>query len=679
SDKLKPATSYTSCSLHEGVLLRLDEHNTMEPKTLAEFFHEACERHAERPALVWETPGAGENGWTTLNYKQYAEHVERTALMLLQLGLEERSSLGILAFNCPEWCFAELGAVRAGAIIAGIYPSNSAEAVHHVLASSDATVCIVDDAKQMAKLRAIKSRLPRLKAVVQLHAPYESFVDQEPGYHSWQQLQSQLNDNEEQLQLQLQQRERNICANECVMLVFTSGTTGMPKGVMLSHDNMYFGTKSVSATMGNIVPGAERLVTYLPLSHVAAQVFDIFLCIENGSCCYFADKDALKGTLVRSFQKARPTRMFGVPRVFEKFQERLAAAEAKSKPLSRLLLRKARETVAQHNLSTYAGEQSSYYTSAKYWLASRLIRPIHTMLGLDQCQTFFSGGAPVTEELKHFFLSIDMPVSDIYGMSESGGAIAYNVHITNLFSSGPPLKGVEVKILQPDSEGQGEIVARSRGNFMGYLNEPEKTADNIDADGWLHTGDLGYLDPLGNLVVTGRLKELIITAGGENIPPVHIEELIRKELPCVANALLVGDRRKYLTILLTLKTKTDAETGLPLDELSVETIEWLQNLGLQQTNLSELLGIRADLQLPNDAADVAAALEINAEPKLIEALEAGIKRANLNAISNAQCVQKFAFLPHEFSQATGEFGPTLKVKRSVVHAKYAQVIERLYK
>lgn len=321
----------------------------------------------------------------------------------------------------------------------------------------------------------------------------------------------------------------------------------------------------------------------------------------------------------------------------------------------------------------------SIYGNAKYWLASRVIKPIRQMMGLDNCRVFLTGGAPTSVEMKQFFLGLDIALGECYGMSESAGAITLNVDINNLYSAGRVVDGLELKVLDPDCNGQGEIVMRGRSNFMGYLGLSEKTEETITEDGWLRSGDLGFIDPKGNLVISGRLKELIITAGGENIPPVHIEELIKKELPCVSNALLIGDHRKYLTVLLALKTKSDPNTGVPLDALREETIEWLRELDIHQTRLSDLLDIPADLQVTNDSAVQAAALEITAEPKLLEALEEGIKRANKNAISNAQRVQKFALVPHEFSLATGELGPTLKIRRNIVHAKYAQVIERLYK
>lgn len=352
--RLKPASSYTSTSLHQPVLLRTTEDSDTPPQTIPEFFREKCEKYAKLPALVWESPELGKDVWSTWTYEEYAREVDKTALMLLELGLEERSSVGVLAFNCPEWFLAEIATLRAGGIVAGIYPTNSPDAVHHALEISEATICIVDDDKQMAKLRLIRQRLPRLKAVIQLHGPYEAFVDEEAGYYSWTALQKRLAPGEDQRK-ELLRRERAVCANECAMLIFTSGTVGMPKAVMLSHDSVVYNSKMVCTHLENVQEGCERIVSYLPLSHIAAQIFDVFWTLDLGICVYFADKDALRGTLVRTFLKARPTCVFGVPRVFQKFQERIVAAEGKAKPYSRLLLAKARETVAQHQLSLIAG------------------------------------------------------------------------------------------------------------------------------------------------------------------------------------------------------------------------------------------------------------------------------------------------------------------------------------
>ncbi|XP_059221733.1 long-chain-fatty-acid--CoA ligase heimdall-like [Stomoxys calcitrans] len=244
-----------------------------------------------------------------------------------------------------------------------------------------------------------------------------------------------------------------------------------------------------------------------------------------------------------------------------------------------------------------------------------------------------------------------------------------------------------------------QIMLRGRTNMMGYLREPEKTESAITEDGWILSGDVGYIDDQGYIYINGRIKELIITAGGENIPPNHIEALIKNELPCISNAVAVGDHRKYITVLLTFKTYIDPDTGYPLDELLPETIEWLQGLDLHYTHLSQMLHI----SLPDTLQDFDVnSVNIQLDEKLQKALEEGIERSNLNAISNAQKVQYFRVLPHDFSIPTGEFGnqrheehndcdnnilifysihigPTLKIRRNIVHQKYAQIIDSMYK
>jgi long-chain-fatty-acid--CoA ligase ACSBG len=252
-----------------------------------------------------------------------------------------------------------------------------------------------------------------------------------------------------------------------------------------------------------------------------------------------------------------------------------------------------------------------------------------------------------------------MPIIEIFGMSESSGGHSFSTtDAPNFDTVGKGLPNVLTKIHQPDENGDGEILVKGRHVMMGYLNDVDKTFETIDDDGWLSTGDVGRIDNDGNLYITGRLKEIIITAGGENVPPVHVENLVKKEIPAISNAFLVGDKKKYLTILISLKTQMQADTGAPLDDLSAESIKWIESLNLKYKKLSQIL----------DGPD----------PDVLKAIEEGIQRANRNAISNAQKIQKFKILPHDFSIPTGEIGPTLKVKRNVVSEKYKDLIESMY-
>lgn len=283
--------------------------------------------------------------YTTITYRQYEQHVHQTAKAFIKLGLEAHHSVGVLAFNCAEWFYSAMGAIHARGIIAGIYTTNSAEAVLHVLENSRAQIVVVDDAKQMEKIKAIKDKLPLLKAAIQIQEPYAPYMKKEDGYYRWSEIEAM---NVEDVEEEYKKRLEGIAINECCCLVYTSGTVGMPKGVMLSHDNISYDARAIAKSLDRITIGSEVMVSYLPLSHVAAQTVDIYTCCSLAACVYFADKDALKGTLVKSLQDARPTRFMGVPRVFEKFQERMVAVASSSGSIKKMLASWAKGITLRH-------------------------------------------------------------------------------------------------------------------------------------------------------------------------------------------------------------------------------------------------------------------------------------------------------------------------------------------
>lgn len=274
-----------------------------------------------------------------------------------------------------------------------------------------------------------------------------------------------------------------------------------------------------------------------------------------------------------------------------------------------------------------------------YYLASTIIfKRIKQALGFSRCKLCISAAAPISSETKKYFMSIDIPVLEAFGMSEVAGAHTICTYESfNLNTIGRPLPGTKVKIHEPDEQNQGELCLNGRNIFMGYLGSEDKTIEALDKNGWLHSGDVGTIDKKGFVYITGRLKELLITAGGENIPPVPIEQSVKNQLPCISNAFLVGDRRKFLSVLLTLKTKIDLETAAPLDELLPSVQEWLNNMGCPATTVTEVL-------------------ENGPDKRLLDAIQEGINRVNEAATSNAQKIQKIAILPVDFSLATGEFG-----------------------
>ncbi|XP_041975814.1 very long-chain-fatty-acid--CoA ligase bubblegum-like isoform X2 [Aricia agestis] len=673
-DQVAPAKEYYCCIPGGRVKLRIGTRGPASepPISVPGLLSRTAARYPDDIALATKK----EDGkWHKLTYKQYQEKVRTIAKGFLKLGLERHHSVCILGFNSEQWYIADLAAIHAGGYAAGIYTTNSAEACFHCLETSRANICAVQDKKQLEKILSIRSRLKHLKAIVQWEEPVDTSV---PGVYSWTQV---MEMGLKEPDTQLNQILKSIAVNECCTLVYTSGTVGPPKAVMLSHDNLTWDAFTIGERVGDIRPTMDKLVSFLPLSHVAAQVVDIYTTLSFAVAVYFAQPDALKGSLVETLKEVRPTRFLGVPRVWEKMYERIMAVGASNGSIKRCIAQWAKDKGSKHHLARINGAMSAKMTglpidySVLEWLnfwqtgttcgykmaRSMIFNKVKDQLGLDQCSTFVTAAAPLSPEIKKFFLSLDIPIVDAFGMSEAAGAHTLSIYPKFSFdSSGEILDGTETKFEGAVSvNGPGEILMRGRHVFMGYLNDEEKTRAALDDEGWLHSGDVGRLDSLNLLYITGRIKELLITAGGENVAPVLIEQQVQAELLHVGYAVLIGDRRKFLAILLTLKAKVNLNTGDPLDELDNETKKWVASLGSKATTISEIVRTK--------------------DPLVYKAIEAGIMRANKHAISNAQKIQKFEILPADFSMNTGELGPTLKIKRNVVYEKYKDIIEGFYK
>lgn len=487
--------------------------------------------------------------------------------------------------------------------------------------------------------------MPSLKSIIKIQKPYDECLKLEDVY-TWKDLDDMnVDDVEEIYRLRLSK----IYPNYCCCISFTSGTTGNPKGAMMSHDNLIWNTQNIIQTLTDLKMGEEIFVSYLPLSHVAAQVIDIFLSITLCGTVYFADSNALKGSLIKTLIDARPTFFFAVPRVYEKIQEKINSTFVKVHGVKKYFLSWAQHAAIEYHLHRTT---SFKYEIAKYFFLNKMKQD----LGLDRVKIAIIGAASSNIDTLKFFYGIDLPLSDAYGMTESSGVITVILpKFAKIGTVGKQLTGIEIKINDCDDDGCGEICARGRNTFMGYLNDIQKTKECIDDDGWLHSGDVGRIDSEGYLHITGRIKELVITAGGENIPFMHIENLVKKECPAISNAFLIGDKRKFLSMLITLKSELD-ENNAPTDILAPESLKLIKELNLNFTKMSE----------------------IQNHPKVIDAIQAAINRANKNSISNAQKVQKFAILPNDFSLATGELSPTMKLKRNFLIEKYQEIIDKFY-
>jgi len=561
--------------------------------------------------------------WHPTTWQTYATEVRTAARALIALGFPRGGKVAILGFNRPEWVILDQAAMMAGGAAAGIYTTCSPDEVQYIVHHSEAHVVLVEDAGQLAKVMARRAQLPLLRWIVMMRGA-EPAGD---GVLSWDAFNARA---EGATEAALDDRLAAILPADLATLIYTSGTTGPPKGVMLSHDNLAWTAQLLIDAGGGKLDG-DATLSYLPLSHIAEQMSTIHMPTTAGSTVYFAESlDKVPDNL----KEARPTVFFGVPRIWEKFHAVLAGKLGEVTGTKKRLLAWARKVASEVNAHRDRGTAIPRLLGAQYALADRLVlKKLKLALGFDRARALISGAAPIAPDVLTFFASIDLPIREIYGQSEDSGPTSYNLPgRTKLGSVGPPLPGLEVRL-----GDDGEILIRGPNVFMGYYKEPEATAETLK-DGWLCSGDLGAFDSDGFLTITGRKKEIIITAGGKNIAPKNIEAAL-KQSPVIGEAVVIGDRRKFLCALVTL------------DEDAAR----------------KLIG-----QL--DAADGGA---LAAAPQIRSAVQKQVDEVN-ETLARVEQIKKFTVLARPFGIATGELTPTLKIKRKVVAQLYDREIEAMY-
>ena len=654
-DQILEAESFVSSSRFSCVKLRVLSGVTPDsnkPVSVPTLLQEAAAKKESHPALTVKREGK----WVQWSYGQYLKEVRSVAKAFIKLGLKPRNSVGIIGFNSPEWYIADLAAVFANGIATGIYPTNSKDACKYIIKDCDANIVVVEDETQLTKFLSIKEECPELKAIVQ----YTGTPGHE-GVLSWADL---LKMGESESDEELDQRLKQISINQCCHLVYTSGTTGPPKGVMLSHDNLTYTAKMLCDTF-EMKDHEERIVSYLPLSHVAANITDVFVMITCSSTVYFADNNALKGTLTNTLKEALPTLFLAVPRVWEKIHEKMMEIGRANKGLKKTIGTWAKKTGLKYNQQILEHRPPS--GSLQYKIADKVVfQKVKAGLGLNKCLRFYSAAAPLSKDILEYFMSLDIRILEIYGMSECSGPQLSNTNSEQkLGTIGKTLDGFHTKIKPCENEDEqkgGEICMRGRNIMMGYLGNEAKTKevfvgpDDGEDEGYLRSGDVGSMDENGYVTITGRIKEILITAGGENVAPVLIEDAIKKHLPVVSNVMVIGDQRKFLSCLLTAKVDVDPDTLEPGNTLAPNALGWCEEIGSKAKTIQDL----------------------QADELVKAAIQDGIDKANEEAISNAQKVRKWVLLQRDFSIPGGELGPTLKVKRHVVAKKNEAKINGIY-
>ena len=573
--------------------------------------------------------GAGD-GWRSLTWSQARQQVLEVAAGFAALGLVPGDRVALMLPNRSEHVLADLGAVHAGGLGVTLYATLAPEQIAYVAGDCDARITVLDGTAELARWQPILEQLPGIKKIVVRDPAACPAGDQ---YLTWADLMALGRERLTAEPGEVAARMAAIKPDDPLALLYTSGTTGNPKGVQLSHRNILYQMIAADAT-GIIIP-RSRAVSYLPLAHIAERMLSIYLPIHAVGHVHFCPDAA---QLVRVIGKVRPTAFFGVPRVWEKVRAGIQALlTAEQDEGKRAAVQQAMETGRRYVESCQYGQTTSPELEARFRLADeQVLGPIRSLLGLGEASSVFSGAAPLPPDVAAFFAGLGMKILDVYGMTETTGAFTANTPAEfKLGTVGRPAAGMEVRIAD-----DGEILVRGPLTTPGYLNRLDLTGDLIDADGWLRTGDIGTIDADGFVSVTDRKKELIITAGGENIAPAAVENVLVAH-PLIGQALAFGDRRPYVVALLTL----DGEVAPA----------WARARGITVGSLAALAS----------------------DPQVLAEVAAGVAAAN-EGLARVQQVKRWCLLPVEWTAETEELTPTLKLKRRVVHAKYADVIDSLY-
>jgi long-chain acyl-CoA synthetase len=565
--------------------------------------------------------------WRSYTWQEYLERAAAIGMGLRALGVEPGDRVAIHSNNRPAWLLADMGVQGIGAISVGVYPTSPAAEVEYLLAHSESVVLIAEDEEQADKALAVREKIPSVRKVV---------VKDPRGLDMSDPWLMTLDELEELGRGQLDEWARSVAAldpDECAIIVYTSGTTGPPKGAMLSHANLMAAARSAA----QVYDTSERdeILSYLPLCHIAERIISVINGVYLGTVVNFGESTE---TFAQDLAEVQPTFFVGVPRVWEKL---LALIQIKMSDAGWLKRRnydlwmRVGGRIARRR---WKGGRLTGLDAVLYFLGwVMLYRSLRAKLGLSRVRGAVSGAAPIAPQVLEFFWAMGVPIREVYGQTENtaqGTLIpADDVRIGMV---GVPLPGAEIRIAE-----DGEILTRGPGTFLGYFKNPEATAETIDEDGWLHTGDIGELDADGFLRITDRKKDIIITAGGKNISPSEIENKL-KVSPYVREAIVIGDQRKYLTALI----------GVELDTVG----DWATRRRIAFTTYADL----------------------SSKPEVKELIGEVVEAVN-EELAQVETIKRFELLPKELDQEDGEVTATQKVKRRAIEKEFAELIEGMYR
>ncbi len=603
------------------------ERPTDKAQTLPQALRVIASYQPERVALRMKDYGI----WHDISWAQYAENVRHVALGLYNLGVKRGDHVSIIGENKPEWLFSALGTMSIGATFVGIYTTNPATECEYVAGHSESVVYICEDEEQCDKALVFRERTPTLKKIV--------VWDMEGLKHYKDDMMMSFDDLMAQgrkLETERPGLYDSIVdlgkEDETASIIYTSGTTGPPKGAMISHGNYQWIARQTEKITRMSVN--DETISFLPLNHVYEQIFDLMMHLSVGHIINFTENT---DTVMNDLKDVSPTIFHAVPRIWEKYHSGIVLKMQDATRLKRTMYGVAFRIGTLYNNCKLAKKRPPLHILLGYWLAYfSVFWKLKERLGFDRVRLGFSGAAPISHEVLKFFQSIGIPIREGYGLTETTGI----THISDesnfkLGTVGKSLPGAEVMIAE-----DGEILIRHGGVFKGYFKEEEHTREALEG-GWFHTGDVGEVDSEGYLKITDRKKDLIVTAGGKNVAPQYIENML-KFSPYINDAVVIGDRRKFISAIILI------------DEENV--VKWAQDHKVQYTTFASLTRTE----------------EVN---KLIAEEIAKVNKQ----IARVENIRKFRLLDKKLYTEDGEVTPTMKVKRKSINEQYKDLIESMYR
>ena len=600
----------------------------MEDSTLAKIFYNQAEKYEDGLALRYKEFDL----WQKVSWREYYTNVKYFGLGLISLGFKERDTLNILSEDRPEWLYADLGAICVRGISVGIYPTNAPFEVEYISGHSDCKIIVVEDEEQLDKILEVRDKLPNLKKIIVIELRnIKKWLDDAMiiSYADVVKTGRELDKKEADRFVKVIEstRPEDIC-----VMVYTSGTTGMPKGAMMANDNIIDSIYNRIEHMG--VDETHEVLCYLPLCHFAERFLSFLQAILAGYVVNFAESI---DTVNENLKEISPRYIFCPPRIWEKFHSQVSYDIQDAPWFKRKSYFWSLGVGYKYSRLVDNHKRVPLFLKFRHWIAGLLVyRKLKDMLGLKKAKIILTGAAPIAPEIIEYFHAIDCNMVEGYGQTESCGLGTQQMPGSiKIGTVGSVLQGCEVKIAD-----NGEILIKGDGIFKGYHKEPDLTAETIDKEGWLHTGDVGEFDEDGFLKITDRIKDIIITAGGKNISPQMIENLL-KFSPYIVDAVVIGDKRKYLTAMIMVDEENCSKYAIE-HRIPYSTYE-------------DLAGNPEILKMVKDQVE-----EVNAK------------------LAQVETIKKFSTFKKMLKEDDSELTPTMKIKRKIIMEKFKDEIDAMY-